>query len=112
MQWRRGTAVATVALDTTAMSDKISTFVDAYNGMVSFIASNSTFASAGTNQDSVTIGGFVGESTPRFIQQRMSNLISADYGTALSLSSSTQRTSLSQLGIKNKFNGFIDVYII
>lgn len=102
-----GTAIATVALDTTAMSDKISTFVDAYNGMVSFIASNSTFASEGTNQDSVTIGGFVGESTPRFIQQRMSNLISADYGTALSLSSSTQRTSLSQLGIKTNSTGLL-----
>jgi len=102
-----GTAVATVALDTTAMSDKVNTFVEAYNGMVSFIAANSTFASKGTNQDSVTIGGFVGESTPRYIQQRMANLISADYGTALSLSSSTQRTSLSQLGIKTNDTGLL-----
>lgn len=102
-----GTSIATVALDSTAMSDKVSTFVDAYNGMVSFIASNSTFASTGTNQDSVTIGGFVGESTPRYIQQRMANLISVDYGTALSLDSSTQRTSLAQLGISTESTGLL-----
>jgi flagellar hook-associated protein 2 len=102
-----GTSVATVALDTGAMADKVNTFVEAYNGMVSFIAANSAFASSGTNQTSVTIGGFVGESAPRYIQQRMASLISSDYGSALSLSSSTQRTSLSQMGIKTNDTGLL-----
>ena len=102
-----GTSVATVALDTSTMADKVNTFVEAYNGMVSFIAANSTIASSGTNQTSVTLGGFVGESAPRYIQQRMANLISSDYGTALSLSSSTQRTSLSQMGISTDDTGLL-----
>jgi flagellar hook-associated protein 2 len=102
-----GTATATVALDSSAMADKVKTFVNAYNSMVSFITANSGFSSSGTNQDSVTIGGFVGESAPRYIQQRMASLISADYGSALSLSSSTQRTALSQLGIKTEKTGLL-----
>ena len=55
----------------------------------------------------MTIGGFVGESLPRFIQQRMASIISADYGSALSLSSSTQRTALSQMGIKTNQTGLL-----
>ena len=102
-----GTATATVALNTSAMAAKVSTFVDAYNSMVSFITANSGFTSSGTNQNSVSIGGFVGESLPRFIQQRMASIISADYGTALSLSSTTQRTSLSQLGVKTNQTGLL-----
>lgn len=100
-----GTATATVALDKTAMAAKVNTFVEAYNSVVSFIATNSNFSSSGTNQTSVSIGGFVGESLPRYVQQRMASFISADYGTALGLSSTTQRTSLSQLGIKTNQNG-------
>jgi len=100
-----GTATATVALNTSAMASKVSTFVDAYNSMVNFITSNSSFSGSGTNQTSVSIGGFVGESLPRFVQQRMASFISSDYGTALGLSSTTQRTSLSQMGIKTNQNG-------
>jgi flagellar hook-associated protein 2 len=102
-----GTATATVALDTSSMAAKVSTFVDAYNSMVTFITANSGFDSSGTNQNSVSIGGFVGESLPRFIQQRMSSIISSDYGTALGLSSSTQRTALSQLGVKTEQTGLL-----
>lgn len=102
-----GTATATVALDTSAMAAKVSTFVDAYNSMVTFITANSGFSSSGTNQSSVSIGGFVGESLPRFIQQRMASLISSDYGTALGLSSTTQRTALSQFGIKTEQTGLL-----
>jgi len=102
-----GTATATVALDTSAMADKVETFVDAYNGMVSFITANSTFSGSGTNQSSVSVGAFLGESIPRYIQQRMSNFISADYASALSLSTSTQRTSLSQMGIKTEDSGLL-----
>ena len=102
-----GTATATVALDTSAMAAKVSTFVDAYNSMVTYITANSGFSSSGTNQTSVSIGGFVGESLPRFIQQRMASIISADYGTALSLSSTTQRTSLSQIGVKTNQTGLL-----
>ena len=102
-----GTATATVALNKTAMAAKVNTFVEAYNSMVTFITANSGHSGSGTNQSSVTIGGFVGESLPRFIQQRMATLISADYGTALSLSSSTQRTALSQLGVKTNQTGLL-----
>jgi flagellar hook-associated protein 2 len=102
-----GTATATVALDTSAMADKVETFVDAYNDMVNFITANSKFSGSGTNQDSVTVGAFLGESLPRYIQQRMSTFISADYASALSLSTSTQRTSLSQMGIKTEDSGLL-----
>ncbi len=102
-----GVAVATVALDSSAMADKVNTFVEAYNDMVTFITANSGFSSKGTNQDSVTIGGFVGESLPRYIQQRMANIISADYASALSLSTSSQRTSLSQMGVKTNDTGLL-----
>ncbi len=102
-----GTATATVALDTSAMADKVKTFVDTYNDMVSFITANSKFTGSGTNQSSVSVGAFLGESIPRYIQQRMSNFISADYASALSLSTSTQRTSLSQMGIKTEDSGLL-----
>ena len=102
-----GTATATVALNTSAMADKVNTFVEAYNSMVSFITANSGHSGTGTNQSSVTIGGFVGESLPRFIQQRMAALISTDYASPLSLSTSTQRTALSQMGIKTNQTGLL-----
>ena len=102
-----GTATATVALDTSSMAAKVSTFVDAYNSMVTYITANSGYSSTGTNQTSVSIGGFVGESLPRFIQQRMASIISADYGTALGLSSTTQRTALSQIGVKTNQTGLL-----
>jgi flagellar hook-associated protein 2 len=94
-----GSATATVALDTDAMATKVETFVDAYNSILSFIELHSSFSSSGTNQSSVSIGAFVGESAPRYVRQRMSTILTADYGSALSLSSSTQRTALSQIGI-------------
>lgn len=89
----------TVALDTSAMATKVETFVNAYNDIFNFIDNNSSFSSSGTNQTSVSIGAFNGQSVPRFIKQRLQSLVAADYGTALSLSSSTQRTALSQMGI-------------
>jgi flagellar hook-associated protein 2 len=94
-----GTVSITAALDTTAMATKVQTFVSAYNDIFSFIESNSSFSSTGTNQSSVSIGPFNGQSVPRFIKQRLQSIIAADYGSALSLSSSTQRTALSQMGI-------------
>ena len=83
------------------------TFVDAYNSMVNFITANSGFSGSGTNQTAVSIGGFVGESLPRFVQQRMASIISTDYGSALGLGSTTQRTSLSQMGIKTNQTGLL-----
>ncbi len=95
-----GRATVSVALDTDAMATKVETFVNAYNSILSFIETHSSFSSSGgTNQSSVTLGAFVGESAPRFVRQRMSSILTADYGSALSLSSSTQRTALSQIGI-------------
>jgi flagellar hook-associated protein 2 len=94
-----GTVTITAALDTSAMAAKVETFVNAYNDILNFIENNSSFSSSGTNQTSVSIGAFNGQSVPRFITQRLQSLVAADYGTALSLSSSTQRTALSQMGI-------------
>lgn len=94
-----GTVTITASLDTTAMGAKVQTFVNAYNDIFNFIDSNTSFSSSGTNQTSVTVGPFNGQSVPRFIKQRLQALVSADYGTALSLSSSTQRTALSQMGV-------------
>jgi flagellar hook-associated protein 2 len=86
-----------LALDTSAMSDKVSAIVDAFNSVISLVATNSKITSSGTNQDSIGLGAFVGESTPRTILQRLRSILSEDYGTALSISG---RTSGSQLGIK------------
>ena len=91
------------------MATKVETFVTAYNDVISFIDSNSSYSGSGTNQSSVSIGAFVGESAPRYIQQRLSSIITSDYGSALSLSSSTQRTALSQIGITtNEDNGQLE----
>jgi len=94
-----GTVSITAALDSSAMATKVETFVNAYNDIFSFIDNNSSFSSSGTNQSSVSIGPFNGQSVPRFIKQRLQSIIAADYGTALSLSSTTQRTALSQIGV-------------
>ena len=42
-----GTATATVALNKSAMADKVNTFVSAYNSMVSFITANSGHSGSG-----------------------------------------------------------------
>ena len=94
-----GTVTITAALDTSAMATKVETFVNAYNDIFSFIDNNSSFSSSGTNQTSVSIGPFNGQSVPRFIKQRLQSIVAADYGTALGLSSTTQRTALSQMGV-------------
>ena len=94
-----GTVNIAVALDTSAMAAKVQTFVNAYNDIFSFIDNNTSFSSSGTNQTSVTIGPFNGQSVPRFVKQRLQAIVGADYSSALSLSSSTQRTALSQIGI-------------
>ena len=86
----------TLALDTSAMADKVNTVVAAFNGILSLISTNSSISDSGTNQDSVTLGAFVGESTPRTIVNRLRSILSADYGTALSI---TGRTAASQIGI-------------
>jgi flagellar hook-associated protein 2 len=101
------TSTVTVALDSSAMADKVQTFVTAYNSVVSFISTNSNFSSSGTNQESVTMGAFVGESAPRMILQRLSSLISKDYASDLSLSSATDRTTLAQMGISTQQSGLL-----
>lgn len=100
---------ATVTLDTAAMSDKVSAFVDAFNGVVSFISTQSKITSSGTNQADVTLGSFVGESTPRVILNRLRSLISKDYSgvAALGLSSATDKTALSQMGVKTLQTGLL-----
>jgi flagellar hook-associated protein 2 len=101
------TSTVTVALDSSAMADKVQTFVTAYNSVVSFISTNSNFSSSGINQESVTMGAFVGESAPRMILQRLSSLISKDYASDLSLSSATDRTTLAQMGISTQQSGLL-----
>lgn len=102
-----GSATATVSLDTTAMANKVQDVVEAYNAVVSFIATNSTTSSSGTNQTNVSLGAFVGESAPRMILQRLSSLISHDYASDLGLSQSTDRTALSQLGVSTQQSGLL-----
>ena len=93
-----------LALDTSSMADKISTIVDAFNAVVSLISVNSKVVSDGTNQDSVSKGSFVGESTPRTILNRIRTLLSADYSSDLGISG---RTSGSQIGISTGQNGLL-----
>lgn len=85
-----------LALDTTAMADKVSTIVDAFNAVVSLISTNSGIDSSGTNQDAVTLGSFVGESTPRTILNRVRTILTSDYSSDLSI---TGTTAGSQMGI-------------
>lgn len=93
-----------LALDTSSMADKISTIVDAFNAVVSLISVNSKVVSDGTNQDSVSKGSFVGETTPRTILNRVRTLLSADYSSDLGISG---RTSASQIGISTGQNGLL-----
>jgi len=94
----------TIALDTSAMADKVSGIVDAFNSIVSLISTNSSFTSSGTNQDGVSLGAFVGESTPRTILNRLRSILSTDYASALSISGTT---SGSQMGISTKQSGLL-----
>ena len=86
----------TLALDTSAMASKVSAVVDAFNAVVSLVETNSNITSSGTNQDSVTLGTFVGESTPRTIVTRLRTIMANNYGSALSISGTTAG---SQMGI-------------
>jgi len=101
------TSTVTVALDSTAMAAKVEAFVTAYNSVVSFISTNSKTSGSGTNIESVTLGAFVGESAPRMILQKLSSLISKDYATDLSLDSTTDRTTLAQMGISTQQSGLL-----
>jgi flagellar hook-associated protein 2 len=86
----------TLAMDTAAMAEKVSNVVDAINGIISLVKTNTKITSSGTNQDSISLGGFVGESTPRTIINRLRTILGEDYGTALGI---TGRTAASQIGI-------------
>lgn len=86
----------TLAMDTAAMAEKISNVVEAVNGIISLVKTNTKVTSSGTNQDSISLGGFVGESTPRTIINRLRTILGSDYGTALGISG---RTAASQIGI-------------
>lgn len=96
----------TLALDTSAMSDKVKAVGSAINGIISLVSTNSKITSSGTNQDSISLGAFVGESTPRTIVNRLRTILSNDYGTALSISG---RTAASQMGITtNESTGLLE----
>ena len=96
-----------MALNKTAMAAKVNTFVEAYNSMVSFITANSGHSGSWTNQTSCDDWGFCWREFASFHTATYGDLISSDYGTALSLSSSTQRTALSQLGVKTNSTGLL-----
>ena len=98
--------VSTVSLDTSAMATKVEAMVSAFNGVVSFISTNSSITSSGTNQSSVALGSFVGESTPRMILQMMRSTLSDDYASFIG-DRATHRTSLSQMGISTQSSGLL-----
>jgi len=107
--------ISTVALDTTAMANKINTFVEAFNGIVSFISTQSSAVSDGTNQTSIELGSFVGESVPRIILHKLRAVVSADYATIDSNADSVadllprdeHRTSLAQMGVSTQQSGLL-----
>jgi flagellar hook-associated protein 2 len=108
-----------VSLDTASMAAKVSSVVDAFNGVVSFVGTNSITTSSGTNQSGITVGTFVGESTPRMILHRLRGILSTDFGTYLgrpsgvytdsnvSAFNQAHRTSLSQMGISTNQSGLL-----
>jgi flagellar hook-associated protein 2 len=110
---------STVSLDSSAMAAKVSAVVDAFNGIVSFVGTNSITTSSGTNQSGITVGTFVGESTPRMVVHRLRGILSADYGTylgrpsgvytdsAVSSFNQAHRTSLSQMGVSTQQTGLL-----
>jgi flagellar hook-associated protein 2 len=107
--------VSNVSLDTSAMADKISAFVDAFNGVVSFVSTQSSSVTSGTNQNGITLGSFVGESVPRIIVHKLRAIMSADYSSidenaddiADLIPADQHRTSLSQMGITTLQSGLM-----
>jgi flagellar hook-associated protein 2 len=63
-----------VALDTTAVSSNISTFVIAYNAVIEFINERLTF-----NEDTGATGSFVGDSSVRNIVNNLRSIIGESY---------------------------------
>jgi len=110
---------STVSLDSATMASKVNAVVEAFNAVVSFVGTQSLTTSSGTNQSAVTVGTFVGESTPRMILHRLRGILSTDFGTylgrpsgsytdsAVSSFNQSHRTSLSQMGIKTLQTGLL-----
>ena len=80
-----------VTLDTTSISAKIQTFVNAYNGVVDFYSANNTI-----NKTAGTKGVFVGDSNIRNIVNQLRTTVSKQY-TSLTDSNGTVLNTTSDL---------------
>jgi len=84
-----------VSLDSSAMADKLQTFIDAYNEVVSFVDTNSL---AANSEVGIPSGPLNGDSSARWILQTLRSKISDQYGTG-------SLDSLSLMGISSGSDG-------
>jgi len=92
-------ATISVTNDIDTLSRNIQAFISAYNDVVSYVSSNSTY-----DINTHTGGAFHGESTPRSIVERLRNIII----TAVSGLSSNLDT-LSEIGVSTNRDGTLSV---
>ena len=93
-------ATVTISADNDAIKEQIEAFVTAYNDVMSFISSNSTY-----DTESEEGGIFVGEGTTRTIQSNLRNMVSSSVsGLSGSLS------ILAEIGITTNYKtGNLDI---
>jgi flagellar hook-associated protein 2 len=91
-------ATVRVKADVDTMVDKISTFVDAYNSVISYIGLESIY-----DEDSQTSGPFIGETTISRLTSNLRTAVAAEY------SASSIVTALSQIGFATQQTGKIEL---
>ena len=91
-------ATVKVGADIDGMIEKINTFVDAYNSVISYIGVESIY-----DEDSNTGGPFIGETTVSRLTANLRNAVSAEY------SASSVITALSQMGFATQQTGKLEI---
>lgn len=91
-------ATVKVGADIDGMVDKISSFVDAYNNVISYIGLESIY-----DEDSETSGPFIGETTVSRLTSNLKSTIAAEYGA------SSVITALSQIGFATQQSGKLEL---
>jgi flagellar hook-associated protein 2 len=94
-----GSTKVTVGVDEDAMTEKISTFVDAYNSVITYVGSQSIY-----DADSDTKGIFIGETVVSRLLANMKAKLSTNFET----SSSDPIGALAEIGFKTLQSGKIE----
>ena len=94
-----GSTKVTVGVDEDAMTEKISTFVDAYNSVITYVGSQSIY-----DEDSNTKGIFIGETVVSRLVANMKSKLSSNFET----DGSDPIGALAEIGFKTLQSGKIE----